>query len=361
MKEVKKVVLGLSVVCIIFVVFCLLTVLPMIFGSYPTGVTTDAFQDDFPKNSLVFYQPADKFPVENGYYIVYNGSQIGIFESAENGVANIQNGGNTNTNIEENTINGTPYELFIPGVGAIFNFIKSNLYIFVFVGIILAMRIVFIFYDPTAKEKHTDEFEEAMNNLGNDEKEKDFDATAIFGINESEKEDEDLTKRIVIAEKAEDAEDGDDREDKTVEISAAYVNTDKTADIPTDTTYEMTTVIPTQKEQAEQTDIDGYSGELIQYIDDLVFDAHRNRYDADQVDAALDEITARCKKLVTLAKNSASKEAPDTDTDAGSEKLKEELKECRERLDLYEQKIEAYKVMEVKVEQLLKKLGNDGE
>lgn len=351
MNIIKKVISILSVICIIALVIYGVIAIPMVAGYKPWTIKDDSLGKDFAKNSLFYYKATEFSDIETNFAIIYSNGEknlMGVVKSVDKDAGTVdiwtkivtnsegKNEGQTPVTIRKDYVVGMAKSMNFPAIGGYFAYINSHVAIIILMGVILALRITFIYIDPnkntnknTKKFEETESFEQKFNSVFKKDKPEPVGVNSIFSDEKSEKvpDIEEVCQPVAAEE---------------VKKEVALVK--KTAIQPEKN-------IPS-------------ASEITDYINDLEFDSKDDAwYKADQVDEALDMITAK----VYSALNAQNAPADSAEKDAQIETLREknaetekkyltteaELAKANEKIAEYEKQIENYKLMEQKVAKLV--------
>lgn len=347
MSIIKKVISILSVVCIIALVIYGVIAIPMVAGYKPWTIKDDSLGKDFAKNSLFYYKATEFSDIETNFAIIYSNGEknlMGVVKSVDKDAGTVdvwtkivtnsegKNEGQTPVTIRKDYVVGMAKSMNFPAVGGYFAYINSHVAIIILMGVILALRITFIYIDPdknTKKSEETESFEQKFNSVFKKDKPEPVGVDSIFS-------------------------------DKVLETMPAVEEAAQPVaaeEVKNEVTPVKKTVIQTEKKIPNANDI-------TDYINDLEFDSKDDAwYKADQVDEALDMITAK----VYSALNAQNAAADAAEKDAQIETLREqnaetekkyltteaELAKANEKIAEYEKQIENYKLMEQKVAKLV--------
>lgn len=372
MSILKKIVSILSVFCIIALLIYGIIASPILAGYKPWSVKDDSLGKDFPKNSLFYYKATEFTDIETNYAIVYSntdGKHIGIVKSVNEDAGTVdiwtkigtnaqgKNEGQISVTIKKDYILGMAKSMNFAFIGGYFAYINNHIAITVLMGVILALRIMFIYVDPDKNSaKNTEEsesFEQKFNSVLKKEKAPISDVDSIFG---ERKKEEVLSEPV--AEESDAADMQNFEEDHTEEPVNEVLEEEPVK------FFEKKTEL--KEEVKEETSIPD-ANEITNYINELAFDSKDDAwYNADQVDKALDMITAKVysalsaiqssetsAELDKLREQSAEAEKKYLTAEAELAKANEEIEKYEKEIEDYKKQIEAYKLMEQKVAKLV--------
>ena len=337
MKAFKKTIVILSYFCYVAVILYILFALPMIAGYKPMPITDNHLGEDFKVGSMFYYHKVDSADMQKGFVAVYKSGtekKIGIiYSNSEDGISIYKTG----EFVRFENVLGINKTANFPIVGYYYSYIQNHVALLVIIGVILALRIMFIYVDP---EKLSGEAKDTAENKDADVKdtfEESFEST--FGAKVDEKKADDFTSIFAskpVEEKAEEKEEV--TENKTE--AKAIENKDASEDVS-----------------------------LTSYINNLTFTTKDGYYNADEVDAALDKIVGSIPQNATapvennnkaleaevemLKANKAEVEKECLSLRTEIENLKDSLAEKDSIISENNKKIAEYKEMELKVAKLL--------
>ncbi len=355
MRAFKKIVSILSVFCIIALLLYGIIAMPMIAGYKPWSIKDNSLGKDFAKNSLFYYKATDFSEIETNFAIIYSNGEddhIGIVKSVDKENESVEiwtqiatndegkNEGKVSIAKHKDYIVGMAKSMNFPFIGGYFTYINNHVAVIILMGVILALRITFIYVDPdknTAKKaEETESFEQRFDSVLKKEKAPASDVHTIFNEN---KQTEAVTE---------------ESEPVIEEIAVEPVNEVMEEAEPVKIKDINTSSVPN-------------ANDITNYINDLAFDSKDDAwYKADQVDEALDMITAKVysafssftdsemdAQLDKLREQNAETEKKYLTTEAELAKANEEIENYEKQIEDYKKQIENYKLMEQKVAKLV--------
>lgn len=336
MKAFKKTIVILSYFCYVAVILYILFALPMIAGYKPMPITDNRLGEDFKVGSMFYYHKVDNSDMQKGFVAVYkNGSEKTtgiIYSNSEDGISIYKTG----EFVRFENVLGINKTANFPIIGYYYSYIQSHVALLVIIGVILALRIMFIYVDPEKLSAGLQE-EKAKEETKKDSFEESFENTFGTKVDESKADD---FKSIFAAKPAEEI-----KEPETVEVKSTVPE------------------VEVEKEEIVE------GGSLASYIDNLTFTTKDGYYNADEVDAALDKIVGSIPQNATapvqgnnkaleseiemLKSNKAEVEKECLSLRTEIENLKDSLAEKDSIISENNKKIAEYKEMELKVAKLL--------
>ena len=356
MSVFKKIVSVLSIFCIIALLLYGIIAMPMIAGYKPWSIKDNSLGNDFAKNSLFYYKATDISEIEEGLAIIYSNGEknlVGIVKSVDEstGIIDVwtsietnsqgKNEGKNAAQISKSFVVGMAKSVNFPLIGGYFAYINSHVAIIILMGVILALRITFIYIDPekaiVKKADESESFEQKFNSVLQKEKAQKADVDSIFTENKPE-----ITEEPAVEEAI--SEPAIEEQKETVSVNIFDKKSAKKAE----------NKIPN-------------ANDITNYINDLEFDSKDDEwYKADQVDEALDMITAQVysalniapvsdntEELDKLRAQSAEAEKKYLTTEAELAKANEDIEDYKKQIEEYKKQIENYKIMEQKVAKLV--------
>lgn len=352
MRVFKKIITILSVICIIALLLYGIIAAPMIAGYKPWTIKDDSLGQDFSKNSLFYYKATEFSEIETNFAVIYtNGQQesMGIVKAINKDAGTVdiwtnigtnaqgKNEGKVSVTVLKDSIVGMAKSMNFPFIGGYFAYINSHVAIIILMGVILALRITFIYIDPNkstnAKKAEEESFEQKFNSVFKKDKPQTSDVNSIFA---EEKADAASTDDVSDAPKS------------TEEILTQDVKEETPMDI-----FEKKSAPKAEKSIPDANDI-------TDYINALAFDSKDDAwYKADQVDEALDMITAKVYSALNPEKSAEANNQLSALREQNAETEKKylvaeaELAKAKETIENYKKQIENYKIMEQKVAKLV--------
>lgn len=357
MRIFKKIISILSVICIIALLVYGIIAVPMIAGYKPWSIKDDSLGQDFSKNSLFYYKATDFSEIETNFAVIYSNGQdefMGIVKSINKDAGTVdiwtsiatnaqgKNEGKVSVTVLKDSVVGMAKSMNFPFVGAYFAYINSHVAIIILMGVILALRITFIYVDPdknsNAKKNEEESFEQKFNSVFKKDKPQTNDVNSIFTEDKPEEDvANDLPETIQTTVENEVLK---PQEEVKEEVSLIKIIDKKAAP-------EVETKVPD-------------ANDITDYINDLAFDSKDDAwYKADQVDEALDMITAKVYSALNSENSNEKDELINSlrEQNAQTEKkyltTEAELAKAKETIENYEKQIENYKIMEQKVAKLV--------
>lgn len=379
MKIFKKVISILSLICYVAIIFYAIIALPMIAGLRPMCITNSNLGKNFQKGSLFYYSNVEPDDIEPGYAVVYsNGKEklIGVVGAVEDSTVTVwtqiqgKSTGKISENISYASILGMAKSANFPLIGSYFNFVNKHVAVIVLVGVILALRITFLYFDPEknslfTKASEEESFEKKLDAVleKTNESQEVQDFSEIFtSSNEKNTQENAMTQEFELPKK-ENVFDNAEIQDN-IKINNDSENETLIEEVKEQTQEEVAevrqeeTVVPVELKD----DIKADANTITDYINSLNFEAKDNWYNAQQVDSALDMITAKVYSalrtstsndenadIITLREKNAETERKYLETEA-------QLIKANETISRQEEAIEKYKLMEQKVAKLLETL-----
>ncbi len=404
MNTIKKVVIVLSVLCYIAIALYAVCAIPMLFGYTPLSVTDGHLSKDFPVGSIFYWHKADVSEMKSGLVAVYKDggeTKTGLIISAENEAVtlcksvNYDNEGkifpDDKVTISTASVKGINKGPNIPFIGYYLNYIQNHVAVIVVIGVILSLRILFIYIEPKKdkkkKESEDDSFEMSLGGLFNSNEQeaasnesKEEDIGDIFAQSVKSNEPEEVKQEVSFESVLE----GNDnrvpsqfKDESEIDISSIlseHIKDEQDAEKRNEEIAEMQKLDEVKEMEeitnssAKEADFPSGATEITDYINKLVFDSKDGSwYNAAQVDEALDMITAKVYDALNAANSSsasyselqkirdekATLEKKFLEKDAALASAGDKLYSAEKKLLEYEKEIENYKVMEKKVARLV--------
>ncbi len=359
MRAFKKIISILSVFCIIALLLYGIIAMPMIAGYKPWSIKDNSLGKDFAKNSLFYYKATEFSEIETNFAIVYSNGEddhIGIVKSIDKENESVEiwtqigtnaqgeNEGKVSIAKHKDYIVGIAKSMNFPFIGGYFAYINSHVAVIILMGVILALRITFIYVDPDKnaekKSEEAESFEQRFDSVLKKEKTPASDVNTIFA--ENKQSETETVKCDPVSEE--------------VDIEPAE-------EVLEEEPLKINNNINVYAEQSKAPD----ANDITNYINELAFDSKDDSwYKADQVDEALDMITAKVysafssftdnekdAQLDKLREQNAETEKKYLITEAELAKANEAIENYEKQIDDYKKQIENYKLMEQKVAKLV--------